>query len=98
MRLCDRVIVREWVQNKSHHHIYESKIFSKGLKWCKLTITLIKRALAKSKDYLFFGHSPQTLTSGVVRILYPRNMKHIYNKLWCDNNVRTSNASMKERY
>ena len=31
-------------------------------------------------------------------MLYPWNMKHIRNKLRCDTNVRTLNASMKERY
>ena len=98
MRLCDRVIVREWVQNKSHYHVYELRTFSKGLTWCKLTITPIKRVLAESRDHLIFGHNHQTITSGVVRMFYPRNMKHIRNKLRCDNNVRTSNASMKERY
>ena len=76
-RFCDRVIVREWVQNKSHHHVYESRTFSKDLTWCKLTITPIKRALTESRNHLVFGHSPQTLTSKVVKILYPRNTKHI---------------------
>ena len=98
MRLCDRVIVREWVQNKSHYHVYEFRTFSKGLTWCKLTVTPIKRALAESRDHLIFGHSPQTITSAVVRMLYPQNMEHIRNKLGCDNNARISNVSMKERY
>ena len=97
-RLCDRVVVREWVQNKSHHYIYESRTFSKGLTWCKLTITPIRRALAESINHFVFGHIPLMLTFGVVRMLYPRNTKHIHNKLRCDNNARTSNASMKERY
>ena len=98
MRLCDRVIVREWVQNKSHHHVHESRTFSKGLTWCKLTITPIRRALAESRHHLVFGHSPQMLTYMVIRMLYPQNMEHIRNKLQCDNNMRTFNASMKERY
>ena len=98
MRLCDKVIVREWVQNKSHHHVHESRTFSKGLTWCKLTITPICEMLIEGGNHLVFGHSPQTLTTRVVRMLYPRNMKHIYNKLRCDNNAHTSNASMKERY
>ena len=98
MRLCDRVIVREWVQNKSHHHVHESRTFSKGLTWCKLMITPIRRALAESKNHLIFGHSSQTLTTEVVKMLYPQNMKHIRNKLWCDYNARTSNLSRKERY
>ena len=98
MRLCDRVIVREWVQNKSYHHVYESRTFSKGLTWCKMTVTSIRRAFVESRDHLVFGHSLQTITSGVVKMLYPQNMKHIRNKLRCDNNVRTSNVSMKEGY
>ena len=98
MRLSNRVIVREWVQNKSHHHVYESRTFSKGLTWCKLMITLIRKALVESKDHLVFGHSPQMIISRVVRMLYPRNMEHICNKFRCDKNARTSNASMKERY
>ena len=71
MRLCDRVIVRKWVQNKSYHHVYESRTFSEGLTWCKLTITPIRRALAESRDHPVFGHSPQMLISGVVRMVYP---------------------------
>ena len=97
-RLSDRVIMREWVQNKSHQHVYESRTFSKGLTWCKLMITTIRRALAKSRDHLAFGHNPQTFTSGVVRMLYPRKIEHIGYQLWCDNNARTSNVIMKERY
>ena len=97
MRLCDRVIVKEWVQNKSHHHVYKSRTFSKGLTWCKLMITLIRRALAECRNHLAFGHSPQTLTFGVVKMFYPRNTKHILNKLQCDNNAHISNASMKKK-
>ena len=33
-----------------------------------------------------------------LRMLYPQNMKHIHNKLRCDYNACTSNASRKERY
>ena len=72
MRLYDRFIVREWVQNKSHHHVYESRTFSKGPTWCKLMITPSRRALAESRDHLIFGHSPQTLTSGAVRVHMPQ--------------------------
>ena len=97
-RLCDRVVVREWVQNKSHHYVYESRTFSKCLTWCKLIITPIRRVLAESRDHLVFGYSPQMLTFGVVRMIYPRNMKYIRNKLRCDNNAHTSNTSRKERY
>ena len=32
-RLCDGVVVREWMQNKGHHHVYESRTFSKRPTW-----------------------------------------------------------------
>ena len=98
MRLCNRVIVREWVQNKSHPHVHKSRTFSKDLTWCKLTITPIRKAFAESRNYLVFGHGPQMLTFGIVRMLYPRNTEHIEYQLRCDNNAHTSNTSMKERY
>ena len=61
-------------------------------------ITPIRRVLAKGSHELIFGHSPQTLTTRIVRKLYPRNPKHIRNKLQCDRNVRTSNTSKEKRY
>ena len=97
-RLYDKVIVRKRVQNKSHHHVHESRTFSKGRTWCKVLITPIRRVFAKSKNHLVFGHSPQMLITGVVRMLYLRDTEHIGYQLWCDNYARTSNASMKERY
>ena len=97
-RPCDRVIVRKRVQNKSHHHVHESTTFSKGWTWCKLTITPIRRALTESGNHLIFGHSPQTLTTKVVKMFYPRDTEHIRYQLRCDNYARTSNTSMKERY
>ena len=51
-----------------------------------------------SRDKLILGHSPQTLTTRIVRKLYPRDPKHICNKLRCDRNVYTSNASEEEKY
>ena len=98
MRLCNGVIVREWMEYKIHHHVYESRTFSKRPTWCKLTITLIRRALAKSSHELILGHCLQTLTTRIVRKLYPRNPKHICNKLRCDRNVHTLNANKEERY
>ena len=86
-RLCDRVIVRKRVQNKIHHHVHESRTFNKGQTWFKLTITLIRRVLAESGNHLVFGHSLQTLTTGVVRMLYPRDTKHIGYQLQYDNYV-----------
>ena len=97
-RLCYGVVVREWMQNKGHHHVYESRTFSKRPTWCKLTLTPIRRALTESSHELIFGHSPQTLKTSIVRKLYPRDPKHIRNKLRCNKNVRTSNASEEKRY
>ena len=97
-KLCDRVMVREWVQNKSHHYVHESRTFSERSKWCKLTLNPSRRAVTKSRHELIPGHSPQTLTTRIVRKLYPRDPKHICNKLRCDRNVYTSNASEEERY
>ena len=86
------------MQNKSHHHVHESKTFSKRLTWCKQMLTPSRRALTKSRHELIPRHSPQTLTTRIVRKLYPRDPKHIRNKLRCDRNVRTSNTSEEERY
>ena len=97
-RLYDGVVVREWIEYKSHHHVYECRTFSKRSAWCKLTITPIRRAFAETSHELIFRHSPQTLTTRIVRKLYLRNPKHIRNKLRCDRNAYTSNASKKERY
>ena len=97
-RLCDRVIVRERVQNKSHDHVQKPRAFSKGRTVSELTLTLVKRALTESKFELILGHSSQTLTTRVVKKLYPQDTKHIRNNLRCDNNAHTSNANEKMRY
>ena len=86
------------MQNKSHHYVHESKTFIKRLTWCKQTLTPSSRALTKSRHELIPRHSPQTLTTRIVRKLYPRDPKHIRNQLRCDRNVRTSNASEEKRY
>ena len=86
------------MQNKSHHLVYESRTFSKGLTWCKLTVTPIRRALIESSHELILRHSLQSLTTRIVRKLYPRDPEHIRNKLRCDKNARTSNASEEKRY
>ena len=78
-RLCDGVVVRAVMEYKSHHHVYESRTFSKRPTWYKLTITPIKRVLAESSHELILGNNPQTLTTKIVRRLYPRDMKHIRN-------------------
>ena len=97
-RLYNGVIVRKWMQNKSHHHVHESKTFSKKSTRCKQTLTPSSRALTKSRHELIPGHNPQTLTTRIVKKLYLRDLKHIRNQLRCDRNVRTSNVSKEERY
>ena len=97
-RLCDIVIVRKKVKNECHNHVKKPRTFCKVRIVSELTLTPIRRALTKSRFELIFGHSPQTLTTSVVRELYLRNMKHIHNKLRCESNARTSNVSVKERY
>ena len=86
------------MQNKGHHHVHESRTFSKRPIWCKLTLTLIRRVLTESSHELILEHSPQTLTTRIVRKLYPRDPKHIRNKLRCDRNACISNASEEKRY
>ena len=86
------------MQNKGHHHVHESRTFSKRPTWCKLTLTPIKTAFTESSHELILGHSPQTLTTRIVRKLYPRDPKHIHNKFRCDRNACTLNASEEKRY
>ena len=80
-RLCDRVIVRKRVKNKSHDHVQKLRTFSKVRAISELTITPLRRTRTKGRLELILGHSPQTLTTKVVRKLYPRDIKHICNKL-----------------
>ena len=54
--------------------------------------------LTESRHELILRHNPQTLTGRIVGKLYPRNPKHIRNKLWCDRNRNTSDTSNKMRY
>ena len=86
------------MQNKGHHHVNELRTFSKRSTWCKQTLTPNRKTLTKSRHELIPGHSPQTLITRIVRKLYPRDSKHIRNKLRCDRNVRTSNVSEEKRY
>ena len=61
-------------------------------------LTPNRRVLTESRHELILGHNPQTLTTRIVRKVYPGDPKHIHNKLWCDRNARTSNASEEKRY
>ena len=94
-RLGDRVIMRERMEYKGHYHVHKSRTFCKGRTISELALTPLRRTLTKSWFELILGHSPQTLTTRIVRKLYP---KHIHNKLRCDRNARTSNASKEKRY
>ena len=75
-----------------------SSLVSKRSTWCKQMLTPSRKALRKSRHELIPGHSPQTLTTRIVRKLYPRDLKHIRNKLRYDRNARTSYASEEEKY
>ena len=97
-RLDDRVIVRERMKYKGHHHVQKPWAFCKGLTVSELALTPLGRMLTKVGFELILGHSPQILITRIVRKLYPRNLKHICNKLQCDRNSCTSNASKEKRY
>ena len=86
------------MQNKSHHCVHESRTFSKRSIWCKQMLTPSNRTLTKSRHELIPGHSPQTLTTRIVKKLYPRDPKHIRNQLRCDKNTCTPNVNEEERY
>ena len=54
--------------------------------------------LTENGHELILGHNPQMLTGRIVGKLYPRNPKHIGNKLQCDKNRNTLDPSNKMRY
>ena len=97
-RFGDRVIVRERMEYRGHHHVQKPRAFCKGRTISELVLTPLGRTLTKSWFELILGRSPQTLTTRIVRKLYPRNPKYIRNKLLCDRNARTSIASKEKRY
>ena len=90
--------MRERIEYKGNHHVQKPWAFCKGQTVSELALTSLKRMLTKSGFELILGHSPQKLTTRVVRELYPRNSKHVRNKLQCDRNAYTSNASEEKRY
>ena len=47
-RLDDRVIVRERMEYKGHHHVQKSRAFYKGRTVSELTFILLERTLTKS--------------------------------------------------
>ena len=48
MRLGDKVIVRERMEYKGHHHVQKSRAFCKGRTVSELTFILLERTLTKS--------------------------------------------------
>ena len=90
--------MRERIEYKGHHHVQKPRAFCKARAVSELVLTLFRRTLIKSGHELILGHSPQTLTGRIVGKLYPKNPKHIRNKLRCDRNRNTSNTSNKMRY
>ena len=97
-RLCDGVIMKERIEYKGYHHVQKPWAFRKTQTVSELVLTPLGRMLTKSGFKFILGHSPQMLTTRVVKELYPRNSKHICNMLRCDRNARTSNASEEKRY
>ena len=90
--------MRERIKYKGHHHVKKPQAFWKGWTVSELVLTPLWRMLTKGGFKLILGHSRQMLTTRVVRELYPRNLKHIRNKLQYDRNVHISNASEEKRY
>ena len=86
------------MEYKGHHHVQKPRAFCKGRTVNELALTLLGRTFTKGWFELILGHSPQMLTTRIVRKLYPRNSNHIRNKLRCDKNARTSNVSKEKRY
>ena len=90
--------MRERMEYKSHHHVQKLWAFCKARTISELAFTPLRRVLTKSRYELICGYSPQMLTTRIVRKHYPRNLKHIRNKLQRDRNACTSNVSEEKRY
>ena len=98
MVLGNRVIMRKRMQNKSYDHVKKPRAFSKGCIGSKLMITPIRGMPTKRRYELVFGHNPQTITIGIVRMRYPQDTEHPRYNIWSDHDARTSNVSNKKRY
>ena len=90
--------MRERIKYKGHHHVQKLRAFCKAQAISELALTPLRRTLTESGHELILGHSPQTLTGMIVGKLYPRNPKHICNKLQSDRNRNTSDTSNEIRY
>ena len=98
MRLYDRVIVRQRMKNECHHHVKESRTFCKARARGVLMVTPRWRCLIEKRREFVFGHSPQTITTRVVRMCYPQYLQYLGYKIRSNYNSRTFNASAKMRY
>ena len=94
-RLRNGVVVWKRIEYKGHHHVQKPQTFCKGRAVSELSVTPLWRTLIESGHKLILGHSPQTLIGRIVGKLYPRNPKHIRNKLRCDRNRNTLDLSNK---
>ena len=81
------------MQNKSYNYVKKTRTFRKGRIRSELTLTPSRGTLTKSWHKLVFGHNPQTLTTGVVRMCYAWDAEHIRYNIRCEHNARTSNVS-----
>ena len=90
--------MQERIEYKGHHHVQKLRAFCKARAVSELAFTPLQRTLIENEHELILGHNPQTHTRRIVGKLYPRNPKHIRNKLWCDRNRNTSDTSNKIRY
>ena len=97
-RLHNGVVVRERIEYKGHYYVQKPRAFCKARLVSELALTPLRRTLTESRHKLILKHSPQTLIGRIVGKLYPRNPKHIRNKLRCDRNRNTSDTSNKMRY
>ena len=97
-RLYNGVVMWERIKYKGYHHVQKLWAFCKARAISELSLTPLRRTLTESRHELILGHSPQTLIGRIVGKLYPRNPKHIRNKLLCDKNRNTSDTSNKMRY
>ena len=97
-RLRNGVLMRKRIEYKGHHHVKKPWAFCKARTVSELALTPLWRTLTESGHELILWHSPQMLTGRIVGKLYPRNTKHICNKLRCDRNRNTSNMSNEIRY
>ena len=74
MSLSNRIIVRKGIEKKCYHHIQEPLTFCKSRAGSVLTLIPRRRYLTKERQKFVFGDSPQTWTSGVIRMRFPQNM------------------------